>query len=301
MMITKPIASLAILTTTGLLIAVASRAPWQDERPTGAEELVELPEVSPALERETREHSSQKPAQNPPPMTVDNPLETYEHFIAAANAGNSDAQLFVSEALSQCAQSSVTSERQLEALESDTRVDAALKDSLRRRFSECRGLYDKLGENLQELAHAWLATSASEGNPVASLRALLLHPIEPSQDELLPTLYLALDYAQGNPMLQSITFTGVQHYFSRYLESPVEDSGFAASEFRRGADRDAWDYLACKYSPDCDVSELISVMEIYFYAREIEAMLDRASEILVAIEKSDWDALRLHDRKELGQ
>lgn len=211
------------------------------------------------------------------------------------NQEASNSQLNISLILGVCGNYSARSYEDVDRIVLMIENDHDAIAELRANYEKCAEVYEILGDvDLEERSKAWLESAASAGNPVARLVSLYSYPESPRPKDVLPILYDSFIYIESNPEFKKPVYETALRYFIDNIEPMLVDvSEISLSNYRRGPLSDAWQYLNCKHSWECDLSDFIDLYERYYFPAEIEEMRAKAAEIELAIREKNWEGLGL--------
>lgn len=85
----------------------------------------------------------------------------------------------------------------------------------------------------------------------------------------------------------------IQRYYAMFKDPRIDGTAAYGRSAYRGDARNAWDYLACKHTRNCDLDLFMRRMSEFFYAHELEVMKSKALEYESAIAEGNWAALDL--------
>ena len=182
----------------------------------------------------------------------------------------------------------------LDEIEGDEEVTHEYALQLRKEFSDCQSLKEYLGGiSFKEYGHAWLETAA-DTHSVAKLLSLYEYPEEPNPNDVLPLLYESFALTSNDPLLEDKVFNAALNYFRNNIEPTLIDvSKIDETNYRRGTVSDAWDYLVCEKSINCDLNQHLAMYQKYFSDTEKDLMIDKANELITYINNENWDSLGL--------
>lgn len=227
-------------------------------------------------------------------------LKSYEHFMAMSESPR--ARLGLYETLKQCdGFGSVRSVEEFDKLvTSDSNLNEATVDRVRKKFLDCLPLLQRLGDvDLRERASAWIASAADQGYPVATLISAYEYPSVPRLEDVLPSVYESLALAEDDPTISGRVYELVVYVYSDFIDPQAKEIGTRTSSYeiaRSDTERDAWEYLACEKQPTCKIEEFLDLFDRHFKPYQKDAMIKRASELRSHIRRGEWEQLGLDPR-----
>lgn len=227
-------------------------------------------------------------------------LESYEHFMAMSESPR--ARLGLYETLNQCGGfGSVRSVEEFDKLvTSDSNLNEATVDRVRKKFLGCLPLLQRLGDvDLRERASAWIASAADQGYPVAILISAYEYPSIPRLEDVLPSVYESLALAEDDPSISGRVYELVLYVYGDFIDSQAKEIVTRTSSYeiaRSDTERDAWEYLACEKQPTCKIEEFLDLFDRHFKPYQKDAMIKRASELQSHIRRGEWEQLGLDPR-----
>ena len=233
------------------------------------------------------------------------PHSIYLKHIDAAHKGVPRDQYLVSYALNQCEWPTKPSANYHDELKAKLELagyDRSIIDSAFARSmenaKECAPIYDALGkQNLKIMEDAWRDAAAEAGDPFARLENLKYHSIDVPESDYLEVLYEALEHSADNPILRSKALRGGLYYHSQYGDDlALEIETGQKPTRRRGVERDAWEFMSCDHSPNCNLSELLEELSSTYLDHELDQRIARAKELFGYINEEKWDHLNLPKR-----
>lgn len=228
------------------------------------------------------------------------PLESYEHFVAMSESPR--ARLGLYETLKQCEGfGSVRSVEEFDKLvTSDSNLNEAIVDRVRKKFLDCLPLLQRLGDvDLRERASAWIASAADQGYPVATLISAYEYPSIPRLEDVLPSVYESLALAEDDPSISGRVYELVGYVYGDFIDPQAKEIVTRTSSYeiaRSDTERDAWAYLACEKQPTCKIEEFLDLFDRHFKPYQKDAMIKRASELRSHIRRGEWEQLGLDPR-----
>ena len=207
-------------------------------------------------------------------------LDQYNSFIAVSHTPRGQIGLY--QTLKDC---SSFRDRSIEEFDQEitklSGLDSIAVEKRRAKFIGCQPLLKELGQiDVASRAEAWIESAAETGSPVAKLMAAYEYPALPPKEELIPSVYGALEAAERDPTLRKDVYFLTLRAYRDYVE---EDSNLGNPSdpysYKRGVDSDAWEYLYCNSSPNCEVSEYLSMYDEYYEQYEKQAMIERSREL----------------------
>lgn len=221
-------------------------------------------------------------------------LDQYDKFLARAEF-SPQARYYLSDVLDRCLPIDVRNQQDLSALRSSGTLPADVMAYLEEKLARCEGIYSRFApeDDLSARRDAWVQSAADDGLEVAKAHSMLSYP-EPSQaGEILPHLYGALRDSYRDPVLRERTLYLIQRYYAIFKDPQIDRTAAYGSSAYRGDARNAWDYLACKHTRNCDLDLFMRRMSGFFYAHDLEVMKSKALEYESAIAEGNWAALDL--------
>ncbi|WP_299592463.1 hypothetical protein [uncultured Microbulbifer sp.] len=222
------------------------------------------------------------------------PHIAYRKFLGRAEAGDSRAQLILTEILERCRHSSIQSKESLARLEARGDMSDELLADYRGNLEQCGGLYDLLeGFDLDSLWAFWLE-EAADNLPVAEIATSLVSLEAEYSDALYRQLQAGISAASGDWIQERVIRQVAFSFFRRFVESTqydasVDDAGY----YLRADDSLAWEYLHCRNSVHCDLEVFERQVFDQFYEYQVDDMRRRAKELDRAIEERNWKRLGL--------
>ena len=231
----------------------------------------------------------------PPSERVSFLHDSYTSFIQAADRGDSEAQLAISMIMERCAGVTKEGASRLETEFKQANVSEEVEREIRFKYESCVPFIEKYGNiNFSEMQMAWLETAADNNNKIAKLQTLLDYPDHLEKSNVYPWVEEVVKAAPRNEWTMQRKYELLFKYYAHYIEpEKLEGVEISESNYDRGVDRRAWEYLHCKHSIGCEVEEVVGVMGDYFTQADISAMVDRAEEIESAIRLSDMPGMGL--------
>jgi hypothetical protein len=219
----------------------------------------------------------------------------YNKYLPSAESGSPDSQLMISLILEICSSISFKNIEDIEKVGAEGNWSEEFILEASQNFEPCSGLYKQLdGIDLNELRQAWLEEAAESGHALANLKSHFDYPGLPDKKIVLPLLYASLKLAKDNELYKGLAYKYAQRYYADFIEPQYFSNGdFEEGSASRGADRDAWDYLVCKQSTDCNIEYFEGIVTQYYTPLELAEMKSRAKEITNAIAKENWEVLSL--------
>lgn len=228
------------------------------------------------------------------------PLESYEHFMAMSESPR--ARLGLYETLKQCdGFGSVRSVGEFDRLvTSDSNLNEATVDRVRKKFLDCLPLLQRLGDvDLGERASAWIASAADQGYPVAILISAYEYPSIPRLEDVLPSVYESLALAEDDPTISGRVYELVTYVYGDFIGPQAKEIVTRTSSYeiaRSDTEGDAWECLACEKQPTCKTEEFLDLFDRHFKPYQRDAMIKRASELQSHIRRGEWEQLGLDPR-----
>ena len=227
-------------------------------------------------------------------------LKSYERFMAMSESPR--ARLGLYETLKQCEGfGSVRSVEEFDRLvTSDSNLNEATVDRVRKKFLDCLPLLQRLGDvDLRERASAWIASAADQGYPVAILISAYEYPSIPRLEDVLPSVYESLALAEDDPTISGRVYELVTYVYGDFIDPQAKEIVTRTSSYeiaRSDTEGDAWEYLACEKQPTCKTEEFLDLFDRHFKPYQRDAMIKRASELQSHIRRGEWEQLGLDPR-----
>ena len=212
------------------------------------------------------------------------------------------ARLGLYETLQQCdGFGSVRSVEEFDKLvTSDSNLNEATVDRVRKKFLDCLPLLQRLGDvDLRERASAWIASAADQGYPVAILISAYEYPSIPRLEDVLPSVYESLALAEDDPSISGRVYQLVTYVYGDFIDPQAKEIVTRTSSYeiaRSDTEGDAWQYLVCEKQPTCKTEEFLDLFDRHFKPYQRDAMIKRASELQSHIRRGEWEQLGLDPR-----
>lgn len=231
-------------------------------------------------------------------------VEVYEHYIAAAEGGDADAQYLLSRLFEVCQMSIST--RILDHFKASGFLPQEAIDQLQRQHQRCVGLgtYVSGDEGGREAFQYWRDEADENGNAVArAAKAISALPrredytVDPASDAATAAIVRdAIIYSRGSPLLREKAVELGYFFFRHFRETEYNvafDTNFDAGHYKQGPRSSAWSLGYCIYTIDCDAVELADTIAEYYYQYEVDEILVETEVFMTALDEGDWTRLGL--------
>lgn len=207
------------------------------------------------------------------------PIDAYNKYIESAESGNAKDQYYIGAILRRCQGSVITPEK-IDRIAGTGRFDNNFINSMKETMNQCKDLWKLVGEkDIDELRQAWIQEAADNGLTLAKLRMMFELPVVPPEKNMLPMIYKAFEESEGNVFLTSEAY----RVTSMYMANVFPDW--------RGFDRDAWEYLRCQKTYNCNSEATIELYSQHYHKHEVEMIIKKSEEYSNLVSNRMWEEL----------